>query len=148
SFAITTSAAEPERDSIFRRNRNLTFGDGADESYFLPTVNAFSAPDTAKSALLYEAAAGTAAVQFETPAGGRVVCFGFPFETISSAKSRAEYLSDILNYFDLKPRSRSITPRLAETEAGVQLVWFAQPGRIYQLQAADSKRSAVWENVG
>ncbi|MBA4148547.1 MAG: fibronectin type III domain-containing protein [Verrucomicrobia bacterium] len=148
SLQIQSFSASAEQDTIFRRNRNITFGEGRHDTYFLATVNAFNTPNTAVTALLYGDAAGTAAVQFETPAGGKVVCFGFPFETISSEKSRAEYLSDILDYFELKSRPNAITPRLAETEAGSHLIWFAQPGRRYQLQASEKGTSAVWKNIG
>ena len=101
---------------VFHGNQPLTFGAGDHgRSYFLSSVNAFSPPDGIEVPLLYANAAGTAAVQFETEAGGKVVCFGFPFETISSEKARAEYLSDILDYFKSKPRPQTVAPRLALT---------------------------------
>ncbi len=44
--------------------------------------------------------AGAAAIQYDGSAGGgRVVNFGFPFETIGNATRRNEYMADILTWF-------------------------------------------------
>ena len=37
--------------------------------------------------------------------GGKAVCFGFPFECVSSAKARTRYMRDILRFF-ASPRPR------------------------------------------
>lgn len=57
-------------------------------------------------------------------------------------------MADILNFFDLKRHPHAITPRFAETESGLELIWFAQPGRNYQLQGSENTNSAVWRNIG
>jgi hypothetical protein len=43
---------------------------------------------------------GAAAIQYDGSAGGgKLVYFGFPFETIADATRRNQYMADILAYF-------------------------------------------------
>src|SRR6185503_5513788 len=52
------------------------------------------------AALYYNGTVNPAAIQYDGSAGGgRVVLFGFPFETITSAARQNNYMSDILNFF-------------------------------------------------
>ncbi len=47
---------------------------------------------------------GAAAIQYDGSAGGgRVVLFGFPFETIADATRRIQYMSDVLNFLNVPP---------------------------------------------
>jgi len=96
----------PAKGSIFRRDPPGLFGDASDQSYF---VNATSRllPDGpgARAALLCPDGSGVAAVQYDGSAsGGRVVCFGFPFECVSSAKARARYMASVLRFFASHPQ--------------------------------------------
>ena len=92
----------PAKGSIFERNQPGWLGDATDQSYF---VNATSRllPDGAGARVALvclDAAGGSAAVQYDGSAGGgKVVCFGFPFESMSSAKARARYVAGVLKFF-------------------------------------------------
>ena len=91
----------PVKDSIFRRKQPGVIGDARDQSYFL-NADCRLLPDGtgAQPCLLYPESSGVAAVQYDGSAGGgKAVCFGFPFECISSAKERARYMKDILRFF-------------------------------------------------
>jgi hypothetical protein len=92
----------PAKGSIFERNQPGWLGDATDLSYF---VNATSRllPDgagTGVALVCLDAMGGSAAVQYDGSAGGgKVVCFGFPFECMSSAKVRARYMAAVLRFF-------------------------------------------------
>jgi hypothetical protein len=91
----------PVKGSIFRRNDPGVIGDAGEQSYFL-NADCRLLPDGpgAQASLLYPESSGAAAVQYDGSAGGgKVVCFGFPFECVSSAKARARYMKDILRFF-------------------------------------------------
>jgi hypothetical protein len=91
----------PARDSIFRRNPPCIIGDASDQGYFIKATSRLL-PDGpgARVALVCPDGSGTAAVQYDGSAGGgRVVCFGFPFECLASAKARARYMECVLKFF-------------------------------------------------
>jgi hypothetical protein len=90
----------PVKGSIFRRNEPGVIGDACEQSYFI-NADCRLLPEGigAQACLLYPESSGTAAVQYDGSAGGgKVVCFGFPFECVSSAKVRARYMRDILRF--------------------------------------------------
>jgi hypothetical protein len=94
----------PVKGSIFRRNQPGVFGDASEQSYFINAVCRLLPEGTgAQASLLYPESSGAAAVQYDGSAGGgKVVCFGFPFECVSSAKVRARYMTDILRFFAVR----------------------------------------------
>ena len=89
------------RPSAFHCQEPAIFGDGSDQSYFVDTASCLVPEGPgARSCLSYPDGESVAAVQYNGSAGGgKVVCFGFPFECISSAKMRARYMEDILRFF-------------------------------------------------
>jgi hypothetical protein len=95
----------PVKGSIFRRNEPGVIGDAREQSYFINAVCRLLPEGTgAQASLLYPESSGAAAVQYDGSAGGgKVVCFGFPFECVSSAKVRARYMRDILRFFASPP---------------------------------------------
>lgn len=65
---------------------------------------------------------GNAAIVYDgTPATGRVVGLGFPFETITSATTRADVMSRTLAFFDT-PGSTNTPPTLSSPLAGIGVV--------------------------
>jgi hypothetical protein len=90
----------PEKGRMFGRRAEGVFGDASDEAYFIDTVCRL-APEGlgAEACLRYPESPGAAAVQYDGSAGGgRVVCFGFPFECVSSKKMRAGLMADALRF--------------------------------------------------
>jgi len=103
--AVRFLSFEPVKGSIFRRNEPGVIGDALEQSYFLNAdCRLLPAGPGAEPCLLYPESPGAAAVQYDGSAGGgKVICFGFPFECISSAKVRARYMRDILRFFASPP---------------------------------------------
>ncbi len=91
----------PANFSAFRKNESSIFGDGSDESYFVNTASRLvPAGPGARASFLYADGSVAAGVEYDGSAGGgKVVCFGFPFECISSAKTRTRCMADILKFF-------------------------------------------------
>jgi hypothetical protein len=81
--------------------RAPTFDNGNNGIYWVKTPDVLDAVGRrGRAALNYSG--GTAArrrLQYDGAVGsGRVVLFGFPFETITSATRRNEYMADILSF--------------------------------------------------
>jgi hypothetical protein len=91
----------PVKGSIFRRQQPGVFGDASEQSYFIDAVcRLLPQGPGAHPCLVYPESTGAAAVQYDGSAGGgKVVCFGFPFECASSAKVRARLMADVLRFF-------------------------------------------------
>lgn len=87
---------------IFAARAATTFDNGSNGIYWVRTPDVlvpFGSGVTA--ALNYTGVAtGASAIQYDGSAGGgKVVYFGFPFETITSANRRNQYMADILAFF-------------------------------------------------
>jgi hypothetical protein len=96
----------PVKGAIFRHNQLGVIGDAREQSYFL-NADCRLLPEGpgAQASLLYPESPGAAAVQYDGSAGGgKALCFGFPFECVSSAQVRARYMRDILRFFASHPR--------------------------------------------
>ena len=92
----------PGTNGIFAARSSATFDDGSRGIYWVQTPDVLTPLGAGvRSAMTYSGnSAGSAAIQYDGSAGGgRLVYFGFPFETISSATRRNQYLADILGFF-------------------------------------------------
>ncbi len=95
--------------SIFNGLPNATFDDGSKGIYMVGYPDVIGAFGSGASAALnyVGVSSGAAAIQYNGSAGGgKVVLFGFPFETITSANVRSQYMTAILNF--LVPSAPSI----------------------------------------
>jgi hypothetical protein len=104
---------------IFAGRSNATLDDGSKGIYWVgyPDV-LIPSGSGASAALNYSGVTtGAAAIQYDgSNGGGKVVYFGFPFETITSATRRNNYMADILNFFlaglppwiTAQPQSRTV----------------------------------------
>ena len=91
------------RGSIFEHNPPGCLGDASDQSYYVRATSRLL-PDGAGARIALaclDGTGGSAAIQYDGSAGGgKVVCFGFPFECISSAKARARCMGEVLQFFN------------------------------------------------
>lgn len=91
----------PALDGIFQGRTGGDFDDGMKGIYWVKSPEVLTPSGAGARAALYYGA-GTnqpAAIQDDGSAGsGRVVYFGFPFETVPNAALRAAYLTNILNF--------------------------------------------------
>jgi hypothetical protein len=94
---------------IFAARAAATFDNGNSGIYAVKTPDALLAFGGATAALNYSGGSGgIAALQFDGSTGsGRIVLFAFPFETITSATRRTEYMTDILNYLSQSPSTNA-----------------------------------------
>lgn len=100
SYTVTAAGG-----GIFTGRANGTVDNGSSGIYWVPTPDVLGAfGPGASPALNYSGGTGgAAAIQYDGSAGGgRVVLFGFPFETITDATRRNQYLSDILAFLSLQ----------------------------------------------
>ncbi len=122
--SVTSSDVHSERESIFHGNQSISFSEGREQSYFLASTRSLSPNANARVAMQYGDGSGIAALQHEDPfSGGKMVYFGFPFEAISTSERRAEYLSDILHFFEGKKHKRLVSPRLTSMATPEPIAW-------------------------
>jgi hypothetical protein len=109
------------------------------------------------AALSYDGGSGgTAGIQYDgDDQNGKVVMFGFPFETITTAQNRADVMGRVLEFFQLDAApSVSLEfildndegpPTYAETGAWQTNVSSGFGGSAYQFIAAGSESTANWQ---
>jgi hypothetical protein len=89
--------------ALFAGRASAGFDNGSAGIYWVRTPDGLTPYGAgAKVALNYSGGSGgAAAIQYDGSAGGgRVVFFGFPFETITNPARRTEYMQSILNFLD------------------------------------------------
>jgi hypothetical protein len=111
SGSYTTVAAPA---GIFTGRAPATFDNGNQGIYWVKTPDVLTPVGSATVALNYSGGTGgAAAIQYDGAVGsGRVVLFAFPFETITSATRRAEYMTDILEFLTA-PVSTNVPPSIS-----------------------------------
>jgi hypothetical protein len=86
---------------------------------------------------------GVAAVVYDgTPNSGKVVNWGFPFETITNSALRDIYMADVLRFFNLLP-----TPTLFQatvTDTNITLTWSSTPGIKYRVEYTTDLNPNSW----
>ncbi|MEO5801933.1 MAG: immunoglobulin domain-containing protein [Verrucomicrobiota bacterium] len=86
--------------SIFNGRSSGVFDNGTKGIYWVQYPDILTPFGTgATPALYYSGTTNVAAVQYSSGGAGRVVYFGFPFETMTSATRQNEYMADILKFF-------------------------------------------------
>ncbi|OQC26763.1 MAG: Xanthan lyase precursor [Verrucomicrobia bacterium ADurb.Bin063] len=118
SASYTANAAP---GGIFAGRASVTVDDGTKGIYWVQTPDVITPYGTGAAVAMNYAAGGAAAVQYDGSAGGgRTVLFGFPFETITSATRRNQYMADVLNFLSAPPAT-NMAPIILPPPAG-QLV--------------------------
>ncbi len=87
---------------IFSARGTATFDDGSRGIYWVKSPDVLTPFGAGASAALNYIGNpnGAAAIQYDGSAGGgKVVYFGFPFETVTGATLRQHYMADILTFF-------------------------------------------------
>jgi hypothetical protein len=92
---------------------------------------------------------GAAAIQNSDPViGSRIVYFGFPFETVTSAASRESLMFDVLAFFGVIPAPVIAVSSIAPDSGTITISWPSIPGRRYRLQFKNSLEAPAWTNIG
>lgn len=132
----------PAAGSIFAGNASGNFDDGSKGIYAVGFPDALTPTGNGTIAALNYVGGigGPAAVQYDGSAGGgRVVYFGYPFETITSASVRNACMADVLRFFSKRPRFEELT--VAEGNA-LRLTLSGEPGLTYTILRSDD--SVAW----
>jgi hypothetical protein len=125
----------PVSGSIFDGNGNATFDNGTKQIYWVQYADVLTAVGSGTASILNYSGAGAAALRYNGSAGGgKVVLFGFPFETISSASLRHDYMADILSF--LTPAVPSRLDLSSLLPSGVQLSLSGQTGATYSVESS------------
>jgi len=98
-------AANAVGGNIFSGRASGIFDDGSRGLYWVGYPDILTTNAGAKPALTYSGVGyGSAAIQYDgSLGGGKLVYLGFPFETLTNATRRAEYMADILNFLYVPP---------------------------------------------
>jgi hypothetical protein len=124
-----TYSVLPTPNGIFRTRSGTNFDNGANGIYWVQTPDILTPLGPGASAALnYAGAPRIAAIQYDGSAGGgKVVYLGFPFETITSATRRLQYMRDVLGFFTasetLVPAGASWRIHDASANPGLQWNW-------------------------
>ena len=96
--------------SLFVGNTNGVFDDGSKGIYRVGFPDVLTPTGTGTATAINYANNLPAAVSYNGAAGGgKVVYLGFPFETITSAGVRYDYMADALNFFTVPLKFESIS---------------------------------------
>jgi len=132
--------------TIFEGNSGGAFDDGNQGIYWVKTPDVLVPTGSgATAALVYGGGGGkVAGIQYAGASGGRVVYWGFPFETVTDEAIRADYMADVLRFFARPPRFERVSFGAGPS---VRLWLNGDPGE-YTLQTSpDLINWAFWTNV-
>jgi hypothetical protein len=91
---------------------------------------------------------GTAAVTYDgSHGGGKLVNFGFPFETITNSTVRDAYMSDVLRFFGLIGPPQLLPAQFVAASNSLVLTWSANAGIKYRVQYKTNLNNATWTSV-
>lgn len=126
----------PNASNLFNGNDNGTIDDGTKGIYWVKSPEVLTPVGSATTAISYSGVGGgAAAIEYCGPDSGRIIYFGFPFETITSAALRETYMAAALNFLSsAPPRFNSI--HLSVDGTNVQFTLLGKPGGSYMIEAS------------
>jgi D-alanyl-D-alanine carboxypeptidase len=90
---------------------------------------------------------GAAAITYDgTPTSGKLVNWGFPFESITNSTLRDMYMSDVLRFFNLLSPP-TLLPTTLNADNTITLNWTATAGIKYRVQYTTDLSSGIWNNL-
>ena len=144
-----TYSFNPIANSIFSGNAGATFDNGTHGAYNVDFPDVLTPTNGSVAAISYsDGTGGTAAIVYPgTAGGGKIVNFGFPFESIVSASIRDAYMSDILRFFGLIGSPKISAPQVNILQNQAVLSWSANAGLKYRLQYKTDLSQANWTDI-
>lgn len=145
-----TYAFAPLGAGIFAGNVSGGFDNGTRGTYNVDFPDVLLPTNGSVAAISYSGGTGgTAGIQYDgSLGGGKVVNWGFPFETITNSSVRDAYISDVLRFFGVIP-APVLSPPVVNPAAGtVTLTWTASAGLVYRVQYQTNLSDTVWQTLG
>jgi D-alanyl-D-alanine carboxypeptidase len=140
----------PSAGGIFVGNTVSGFDNGTKGTYNVDFPDVLTPTNGSVQALAYSGGTGgAAAVTYDgSLGGGKLVYWGFPFETITNSAARDAYMSDVMRFFSvLDPPSLS-QPQVNLTNNTLTLSWSASAGLIYRVQYKTNLTDNAWQTLG
>lgn len=148
--SAATYTFAPVLNGLFTGNSGGSFDNGTGGTYNVAFPDVITPTNGSTSVMAYVGGiGGTAAVQYNgSGGGGKVVNWGFPFETITSASVRDAYMSDVLRSFGMIAPPQLSLPSLTGGGSNVVLNWSTSSGLRYQVQYKVHLTDGVWQSLG
>jgi hypothetical protein len=140
----------PAAGGIFASNTSSGFDNGTRGTYNVDFPDVLTPTNGSVRAISYSGGTGgAAAVQYDgSLGGGKLMNWGFPFETITNAAVRDAYMSDVLRFFGVLDPPRLLPAQLNPTNSTLTLNWTASAGLAYRVQFTTNLFDASWQNLG
>jgi hypothetical protein len=131
---------------IFTSDTGGAFDNGT-YFYNIEFPDVLTATNGSVSAMTYVGGrGGAAAITYDgTPSSGKVVNWGFPFESITNSVTRDVYMSDVLRFFNLL--SAPVISSTSSDGTSITLTWSATPGIKYRVQYTTDLNSGSWTTL-
>lgn len=143
-----TYSFTPVASAVFTNDAGGSFDTGTSGTYNVAFPDVLAATNGSVAAILYSGGlGGPAAVQYDgSLGGGRVMNWGFPFETITSATVRDAYMPDVLRFFNLIPPPVISLPHFSA--GAVSFTWSSSSGLKYRVQYKNQLTDPNWTQLG
>jgi hypothetical protein len=144
-----TYAFTPAANSIFAGNGASGFDNGTKGTYNVDFPDVLALTNGSVAALNYVGGVGgVAAVQYDgSPTNGKLVSWGFPFETITNSAARDAYMSDVLRFFGVLDPPQLLPTQINSPNNTVVLTWSCSAGLRYRVQFKNGLEEVNWQNV-
>lgn len=144
TYAFAASAS-----GIFSNNAASGFDNGTKGTYNVDFPDVLVPTNGSIVALTYSGGTGgAAAVQYDgSLGGGRVMNWGFPFESITNSAARDAYMSDVLRFFNVLPPPALKQAQFNPAANAFTLSWSASAGLRYRVQYRTNLAAGIWQNV-
>jgi hypothetical protein len=134
----------PVSGSILDGKDNALFDNGTRGIYWVRHPDVLTPFGPGATALLNYSGGSPAAIAYDgSGGGGKVVVFGFPFETISSASVRHGYMAGILDFFTPPEPPRFVDVRVP-APGELRIVLTGRPGNPISLWHSDDFVTWQW----
>ena len=145
-----TYSFAPAAGGIFAGNVASGFDNATHGTYNVDFPDVLTPTNGSIQAITYSGGTGgAAAVTYDgSLGGGKLVNWGFPFETITNSAVRDAYMSGVLRFFGVLDPPTLLRPQLNPTNNTVTLTWTASAGLAYRVQYKTSLADAAWQTLG
>jgi D-alanyl-D-alanine carboxypeptidase len=132
---------------IFSGDASGSFDNGTHGTYNVDFPDVLTSTNGSVAAITYTGGTGgAAAVQYDgSLGGGKVMNWGFPFETITSSTLRDAYMSDVLRFFGILPSPALAPLQYNPATKTLTLSWSASAGLSYRIQYKTNLTDVTWQ---